>query len=161
MYRSADSGHSHGEVGCCLLDTLDLSVTDFPSWFRQNSLCSQELQGLRVRHMPFPTLLFQGPLSCFPSLSSLVISGVSIRMLATVQRVAECCQTSLSHVDGSGCHPGGFPAFPVSQILVPPLGEVQNNRRFCKAPTEEELWFRRWGDMPVSCSCLLGVLRGL
>lgn len=47
---------------------LDLAVADFPSWFRQNSLCSQKLQGLRVRHMPFPTLLFQGGLSWFPSL---------------------------------------------------------------------------------------------
>lgn len=84
--QNANSGHSRGGGWqLCLPATLDLSVTDFPSWFRQDSVCSQELQGPRVRHMPFPSLLSQGPLSRFPSLSSPCRFGVSVRMLATVQ----------------------------------------------------------------------------
>lgn len=69
--QSANSGHSHGGVWqLCLLANLDLFQSFHLSLGRTNGVYSQELQGSRVRHVPFPTHLCQGlcvvPVSALP-----------------------------------------------------------------------------------------------
>lgn len=74
----------------------------------------------------FPHKTLPGPLHGPHLCASLIVSRVSIRMLAPC-RVAKHCQASSCRVEGSGCHAEAVPAFSVYQIPGS-TGEVHDSR---------------------------------